>query len=292
MCDLYRWLDRLTPAMALATVVRTSGSTYRKVGARMVIDESGEFLGLVSGGCLEREVARRAQQVLADGKAELVAFDTRQFLGCDGLVEIVIEPLPADLIEALRRQVEDRRQDLTLVTPFTGGTHLGEGQPEGLNVSLEPPRRLLIFGSGVDVAPLAAMAECLGFETVRLTHPADPARPSGLVPLDPAGVARRFSLDHLTAAVVMNHHYGNDLAFLAALWSSPVGYLGCVGSRARRERLLADLAESGIAIEARPFYSPAGLDLGGEGPEAIALSVLAEIQMVFSGTPHPLAQNV
>lgn len=278
--------------MALASVVRTSGSTYRKVGARMVIDETGEFLGLVSGGCLEREVARRAQQVLADGTPQLVAFDTRQFLGCDGLVEIVIEPLPAELITALRRQVEERRQDLTLVTPFTGGTRLGSGDPESLSVRLEPPRRLLIFGSGVDVAPMAAMAECLGYETVRLTHPADPARPAGLVPLDPAGVARRFALDQRTAAVVMNHHYGNDLAFLAALWDSPVGYLGCVGSRARRECLLADLAQSGLAIEARPFFSPAGLNLGGEGPEAIALSVLAEIQTVFSGAPHPHVHNV
>lgn len=292
MCDLYRWLDQLTPAMALASVVRTSGSTYRKVGARMVIDESGEFLGLVSGGCLEREVARRAQQVLAEAKAELVAFDTRQFLGCDGLVEIVIEPMPGELIQALHRQFEERRTDLTLVTPFIGGTYLGEPCPDSLAVPLEPCRRLLLFGSGVDIAPMAAMADCLGFETVRLTHPADPARPSGLVPLDPAGVVRSFALDPLTAAVVMNHHYGNDLAFLAALWSTPVGYLGCVGSRARRERLLADLAESGLDIEARPFFSPAGLALGGEGPEAIALSVMAEIQMVFSGVKHPLTHHV
>lgn len=87
---------------AIATVVKTSGSVYRRAGARMLLTESGQTIGTISGGCLENDVLERAQEVMFD-KSEpiLVQYDTTSSddivwglgLGCSGVVHVLIESL-------------------------------------------------------------------------------------------------------------------------------------------------------------------------------------------------------
>src|SRR5437763_17190804 len=62
---------------AMATVVNVEGSAYRRPGARMLIIESGQTAGAISGGCLERDVTEHARQIIASGNACLVEYDTR-----------------------------------------------------------------------------------------------------------------------------------------------------------------------------------------------------------------------
>lgn len=88
-------------AFAVATVVKIGGSTYRRPGARMLIDATGAHFGVISGGCLEEEVAQQALRVIAHGDAALVAFDLTDDApllgfgtGCNGLVHVLIEPVP------------------------------------------------------------------------------------------------------------------------------------------------------------------------------------------------------
>ncbi|MCC5668783.1 XdhC family protein [Nostoc sp. CHAB 5784] len=87
---------------ALATVVKTSGSVYRRPGARMLLTEEGQMIGCVSGGCLESDVFEKAQALMfADGVPIVVNYDTTASddivwgfgLGCNGVVEVLIEPL-------------------------------------------------------------------------------------------------------------------------------------------------------------------------------------------------------
>ena len=89
-------------------------------------------------------------------------------------------------------------------------------------------------------------------------------------------------IDEWTVAVVMTHSYSQDLDVLRSLIGQPLPYLGVLGPRKRTEQLLADL---GIPVEAAPenLHMPMGLDLGGDGPEQVALAVVAEIQSVLSG---------
>jgi xanthine dehydrogenase accessory factor len=85
---------------ALATVVYVAGSSYRRPGARMLVSESGETTGVLSGGCLERDVAERALKVMSTGKPTVVRYDSTfeedviwgLGLGCNGIVDILIEP--------------------------------------------------------------------------------------------------------------------------------------------------------------------------------------------------------
>ena len=90
-------------ALVLATVFETAGSTYSKAGAQMLITGDGLFHGMLSGGCLEGDLAERARQVLASGTPQSVTYDLGQNdeelwglgVGCDGLMRIFLQPLLA-----------------------------------------------------------------------------------------------------------------------------------------------------------------------------------------------------
>src|SRR5688572_12882297 len=88
---------------ALATVVRVRGSSYRSPGARMLITDDGRWVGSISGGCLEGDALRKARQVMTNKKPLTVTYDTREEsnqnlgigLGCNGVIDVLIEPLDA-----------------------------------------------------------------------------------------------------------------------------------------------------------------------------------------------------
>jgi len=90
--------------LVLATVYETAGSTYSKAGARMLINSEGDFQGMLSGGCLEGDLAERARQVLDSGTAQRVTYDlglnSEELwglgVGCDGLMKIFLQPLQAE----------------------------------------------------------------------------------------------------------------------------------------------------------------------------------------------------
>src|SRR5258708_30932301 len=79
---------------ALATLVQTEGSTYRKPGARLLVERNGKTLGVLSGGCLEEEIGRHGREGIAASSPVLLSFDTRRLYGCDGRLNILIGPLP------------------------------------------------------------------------------------------------------------------------------------------------------------------------------------------------------
>ena len=90
--------------LVLATVFETQGSTYSKAGAQMLIDRDGIFQGMLSGGCLEGDLAIRAQIVLDSGLPQLVTYDLGQNdddvwglgVGCDGLMRILLQTIAAE----------------------------------------------------------------------------------------------------------------------------------------------------------------------------------------------------
>lgn len=131
---------------------------------------------------------------------------------------------------------------------------------------IEPEIQLLIVGAGPDSVAMIAIARALGWR-VRCF-----AAPNELAP----------DYDRWTAAVIKTHNYGRDFAALRALIPMDLAYIGLMGPRARRERLLGDLLDTGVTVGAN-LFAPAGLDLGAGSPETIALAVVAEIETVLSG---------
>ena len=147
---------------------------------------------------------------------------------------------------------------------------------------------LLLCGAGPDAEPVVRMASQVGWQVTVVDHrPAyveaarfqDAIRVATADAADPGAVV---ALDGFDAAVVMSHNLVADGRYLAALAVSDIPYVGLLGPAARRERLYAELGP--LAERLRPrLRAPVGLDLGGASPEAIALSIVAELQASLHG---------
>lgn len=326
--------------LVLATVYETAGSTYSKTGHRIVLATNGDYRGLVSGGCLEGDLAERARSVVASGQPLAVTYDLRDDadelwglgIGCNGLLRVFLQPLLpdqdyqpyaaiAELLTGTGRGgvatvVDSSNPDLpagaTAVVTDTSERVFAAGAGQRLAAAagraalgssgarlvvehgctvlcapLEPIPKLLVLGAGLDAIPLVTMAAELGwFVTVADHRPAYLAR-GGLeqaersVLVEPERLRVALPLDDFSAVIVMSHHLATDRKYLAELASYEHRYLGVLGPRARRERLLADLAEAGPTLRER-LRGPVGLDIGADSPESIALSILAELQSTLS----------
>lgn len=318
---------------ALATVVRVRGSAYRHPGAKLVVAEDGSSVGNVSGGCLEADVREVAHRVMSSGvperrtycggSNEISAWDLG--VGCDGEVEIVIEPVrsgrepertllesesPFVVITRLDGAIGDGSQAPDDQSRTEGELHRvvvgGEAAEEWLALDrsqlverdgvscfvdiLVPPPRLLVVSAGDDARHLARLADEVGFRVVVADRrpgllAADRFPPTvRLLETDAARLGERLVLDAESFAVVMTHHFADDTDYLRALLRSPVRYLGVLGPRQRTERILGILRAEGAVDESR-IFGPVGLDIGTDGAEQVALSILAEILAIRSGRP-------
>lgn len=163
----------------------------------------------------------------------------------------------------------------------------GRGTAQVMIEGIMPVRRLAVFGAGDDAAPLAVIGAQAGLSVTLTDHRpayADPQRhPAAAAVLhaaDAADAVRRIAPGPRTACVSVTHDYLRDAAILAALKETPAAYVGVIGPRSRAERLIAESGwEDG---DPGRLYCPAGLDIGAQTPEEIALSVVAEILGVLS----------
>ena len=155
--------------------------------------------------------------------------------------------------------------------------------------SVLPSPRLLVCGAGHDAIPIVKLASELGWRTVVVDDRSDfldRARFPGageLVEAQPGEAAAKAGFDRRCYALVMSHNYLRDRDYLKSFLGSDVAYIGMLGPQARTERLLADLATEGIVASSERLsviHGPAGLDLGSEGPEEIAVAIVAEVLAV------------
>jgi xanthine/CO dehydrogenase XdhC/CoxF family maturation factor len=335
-------LRKTNEPIVLATVIRITGSSYGGVGTRMIIREDQPPIGIVSGGCLESDLAEHAKQVRESGKATVITYDTRADddaawglgLGCNGLIEVLLEPLStneARELAAILEKALDADEPSVLATVVNAST-AGHALITGATVEtmkwneldllnsierdsndafaesrgglvrnygdttiafevMNPSVKLVICGSGPDVVPLVRLSSDLGWNLTVVDHrPVDKAHaerfPGATVVEcnEPGTLGKSVSIGKHTAAVVMSHHYARDLDYMRALIATDAAYIGMLGPRARTERMIADMNASGAVIDPdERLFSPVGLDLGGEGPDAIALAIVAEISAVMSG---------
>lgn len=135
--EAYQKSDFQLRNVALATVVKVRGSSYRSPGARMLIADDGKWVGSISGGCLEGDALRKARQVMTEKKPLTVTYDTREEsnqnlgigLGCNGVIDVLIEPVdkadnnnPVMLFEGLLATQEP----IALATVFSSPKYTGE----------------------------------------------------------------------------------------------------------------------------------------------------------------------
>lgn len=319
-------------AAVLVTLIRVAGSSYRRTGARLLLDSVGEYAGTISGGCLEAEVTRKATWMVRDGavveRYSTMFDDTAEIpfgLGCGGVVDLLIEPTNTAECQALMEAMENslHGKEATVVTwlPEEGkelrrvvlaadGTVvfasaglneakidcakglLAGGEYEGRFVEeLRAPQRLFVMGAGDDAKPLVSIAALLGWSVTVADGRSQLARKERFPEAERVAVLQEMNAGDLgirrnDAAVLMTHSYEQDREILASLLPDAPGYLGLLGARHRSSLLVSEAAEKiGWTVEecCKLIHAPVGMDLGGDGPEAIALSVIAEVQAFCEG---------
>jgi len=237
----------------LATIVRSSGSTPRTVGARMIVRGDGSSFGTIGGGAFEAMIVCDAKELLSgDAPAPTVKRytfteegDNALGMACGGTAEVLLEAA-------------------------------GRGA------------RLIIFGAGHVGLALARLAATVGFApelvddrvefcdtarslSVGRVWRCEPDYVAGVPPLDP----------DCYVAVVTRCHRTDRLALKQVL-GRPLRYLGLIGSRRKKTVIFAELAsEDGVGSDALArVRCPIGLPIGGETPEEIAVSIVAELLQV------------
>jgi xanthine dehydrogenase accessory factor len=325
----------------LASVVHTSGSTYRRPGARALIMPDDQIIGLVGGGCLEADLLEKARAVRESREPKRLHYDSASDadiiwglgLGCAGIVDVLLERVGADNpgpLDFIRRCISNRRPGVLATVIRSDSVPLGarwmqgpdgcvdttgeweppmslqlqantvltegkgrllrEGSTDILLEWVAPLTRLVVFGAGADAIAVVRIASELGWNIEVIDKRPSYARPERLPDADkveqwtPEEAAEHVALDEYTACLLMTHNYLQDRDLLRFLPLSPARYVGVLGPKRRTDKILADLRSEGIAPSdtvMASLYSPAGLDLGADSPEQIALSIVAEIQSVF-----------
>ncbi len=216
--------------------------------------------------------------------ASLLSFDTKLLYGCDGQLKILVEPLPAagqngNLITEIGRLLRNR--EVCRIRICFEGDAMGSdilpfdilvAEQRGVFIDTVPlPVRLLLFGTGPEIEPITQLAGNLGWVAECFGHPSE--------------LAEDFRPDAQTAALVMTHNFGRDLLALDRIRPLQLGYIGLLGPRKRHAELLARLSEYrplDFDAEVKTLFAPAGLDIGSETPEEIALSIVSEVAAVLS----------
>jgi xanthine dehydrogenase accessory factor len=287
---------------ALGTVVKTAGSAYRKAGAMMLFNSQQAAFGLLSGGCLESDLLKRALTVMHNSEPQTVVYDAndennlsyRLGIGCGGKVHILLQPInPSNdlglkgVAQALKqRQSGFYHQSLNDLNSFfiaadTAGKTQSWIDKNYLITPIKPPPHLLILGGGADAQPLVNIGKELGWyisvNDPRETH----ARPEHFPKADrllshsSKALNDYINRESVDAVVLMHHSIDLDAEGLRALMQTSIRYAALLGPIHRYQEVLAC---SGLDADQLPYpiSAPAGFDIGGQLPESIALSILAE----------------
>ena len=251
-------------------------------------DAPGDPLACLARGLRERRAGVLATVCTADG-ADAADLPGAFLWLTDGAADdgtlTLRDPALAGAVAADARAVLRTGRTALRAYPRANG-----GRAEVLLDAVQPPRSLLICGAGQDAVPLARLGGTLGWR-VRVVDGrrayATLARfpdVDELTVCPPREFAARGGVQAGEAVVLMTHNYLHDRDFLRAALASSAGYIGVLGPRRRTERLLSEIADlSGARPSQRSLrrvHGPAGLDIGAEAPEQIALAIVAEIEAV------------
>ena len=253
--DLFQAISELTShnkAGALCTVVRSSGSTPRQAGAKMLVYADGSTLGSVGGGDLENRVVQAANAAIKDEIPVYLEYDMGDTAKgdpriCGGHMEVFVDPL----------------------------------QPKAI---------LLVIGAGHVGKAVAQLAHWLGFRVVinddrpEFCTPENVPDADEFIPGSISDLPELYELNQNCYLVLTTRGAEIDIEGLPALLQSQAAFIGVIGSRTRWTAARNGLIQKGIPQEKIDrVRSPMGLEINAETPEEIALSIMSEIIMIRRG---------
>ncbi|MEM7359868.1 MAG: XdhC family protein [Pseudomonadota bacterium] len=276
--DAIKWL-RQGDQIALLTLVNIEGSAPYPPGSQMLVNQRGEYLGQITGGCAE--VALADQAVAAIGQqantVERYGLNSPYFdiqlpcgSGIDVHFEVAAKLADYEELHAKLLRRESAEQQLK--------NRLGV-----FKRVYAPAERLLVFGQGPILASLAQLARFSGFEVIAVAQDAN-----SVARLNEMGVSAvelstnkqdyQQICDKHTAVVSLFHEHEFETDILRQVLATEAFYIGALGSRRTHEQRLESLQSLGLSgADLDKIHGPVGLDIGANTPEQIAVSVIAQL---------------
>lgn len=303
----------------LATIIHVEGSAYLKAGTTMLIREDGTSLGVLSPGCLEEDLIQQSHQVFKGKGSKLCIYDLSYEeepslgygVGCNGVLFILLERIDAIFtkqVAKMKKEMEVGKTifltkslsyDFSLLAYKWTSLRNEEVRKGELNCELRlerenslysfthiiyPQPRIIVFGAGIDARPLVQLAAACGFSVTvcdwreafcNKEHFPDADR---LILGFPNEIFQELELLPDDFVIVMSHNFHRDKEIIQLISRHSVRYIGLVGSRQRSEALLQNDSPQQIS-------APIGLAIGAQGPEEIAVSIMAEIIACYRKNP-------
>ncbi|MCW4038206.1 MAG: XdhC family protein [Candidatus Bathyarchaeota archaeon] len=236
---------------ALVTVIKTSGSVPREVGAKMIVQFDGQIHGTIGGSSVEALVIKEAQDAIKAGRPQTVTHTlsdeahTDTGMVCGGTMDFFIEPI-------------------------------------------QIPERVYIFGGGHVGFQVASLTKKVGFDYVVVDDRAEFASTerfpdaSNLIVADPGTVAENLTVTTNDYIIIVTPAHKDDYNVLKGVIQKPARYIGMIGSSTKRKQIYQKLRTTdGIPDDLlNKIHSPIGINIGSETPEEIAVSIVAELIQV------------
>jgi xanthine dehydrogenase accessory factor len=232
---------------ALATVIKTKGSTPREAGSKLLIRSDGTIAGSIGGGRLEATICREAVNVIKEANPKVLHFNLTEEeaagdgMLCGGTMDIFIEPIVS-----------------------------------------EPA--LFIFGAGHISLSLCKIAKMVGFKVIVIDDRAEFANPERFPEADQlfnenfSEVFSKLKVNRSSYIVIVTRGHKFDEKVLEWAIKSKACYLGMIGSKKKNDTIFANLQSKGFSKKLlKTVHAPIGLDIHAETPEEIAVSIMAEI---------------
>ena len=328
MKEIKLFIDQITlyiqseVKFAIATVIHVDGSAYRRPGARMLINENGDWHGGISGGCLEGDMLKKAQLAMLSNQNKLVKYDTRDDdpfelgvgLGCNGLIEILIcpdleyaknllkilmvhiqnyEPILLEhvfqLDNTLSGSIKHHKPSASFASVFTKEEldqvlNLHQSQCKVIDEKvffieyLPAIPRVVLYGHLFDSKSMIDLCDYLSWDVCWVGNP---LKMNSLLKNKVQSFYHwddSFKINAHDAVVLMTHDFDRDVAILKYLNSIEFsGYIGVLGPLKRMNKIIKQLELLSVNQLQSNYFGPIGLDIGAEGPDEIALSIVSEI---------------
>jgi xanthine dehydrogenase accessory factor len=271
--------------VALVTLVLIDGASPRALGAQMAVGEDGNWVGYLSGGCIERAVISEALAAIVEGRSRRIRYGKGSpyldiSLPCGSAIELYFDVTLSEqdlrpLADALYRRME---------IGFSFSTEdVAAGRANTYSITYLPRRKLVVLGTGPVAVLLCRLAAASSFEVVLYSNDAPTlgyAATAGAA-THPLKTARRvpdIEIDSRTAIAFLFHDHDWEEELLPAVLRSDAFYIGALGSRRTHGKRVEMLRQRGISpIDIDRIHGPAGLFAGSKSAPDIALSILAEI---------------
>lgn len=313
MNNIYQILKNLNTTSkdsVLATIIHVEGTAYLKTGTTMLIKKDGTSLGVLSPGCLEEDIIQQSNQVLNGMRSQLLVYDLNYEeepsmgygMGCNGILFILLERIDEFFLENVVEMKKEMKAghaiiltkilsyDFSLLN-YEWTSLRNEVIKEGLNCELKldrenglysfsqvflPQPRIVVFGAGIDARPVVKLAAACGFSITvcdwrevfcNKKHFPDADR---LIIGFPNEIFQELELLPDDFVIIMSHNFYRDKEIIQLISGHTVRYLGLLGSKQRSKALL----KNGIH---QKISAPIGFPIGAQGPEEIAVSIMAEI---------------